>query len=279
MSTDAIRRYYRQYDEWARLDSPAGQLELSRCLDILDAHLEADCRVLDLGGGPGRYTVELARRGHRLTLVDLMDEHVERAERELADRGLLERVDGLYAADARDLTRVGGGGLEADSFDAVVAFGPFYHLTDAQSRRLAAAELARVLRPSGRAFVQFLPPKSGLVRVLDRAAQNPDQVDRAVLERARHAHIFQNPSGEGFQEGYYAEPADIERLFSTVGLQTDDVLSARGIAAGREDKLLRIRDRDPQLYEAFRELIDETARDPAVIAFGQIAVWIGTRTS
>ncbi|MFP4596712.1 MAG: class I SAM-dependent methyltransferase [Persicimonas sp.] len=279
MSTDAIRRYYRQFDEWARLDSPAGQLELHRCLEILDEHLEDESRVLDLGGGPGRYTIELARRGHRVTLVDLMDEHVERAEREFAHRGLLERVEGLYAADARDLTGVGDGGLAEDSFDAVVAFGPFYHLIDAESRRLAAAELARVLRPSGRAFVQFLPPKSGLVRVLDRAAEHPEQVDRAILERARHAHIFQNLAGGGFQEGYYAEPADIERLFATVGLQTDDVVSARGIAAGREDKLVQIRDQDPQLYAAFCELIDQTARDADVIAFGQIAVWVGTRTS
>src|SRR5918994_65755 len=52
---------------------------------------------------------------------------------------------------------VGGGvarQLSADdaSFDAVLLFGPLYHLTDRADRRAALAEARRVLQPGGRLF-------------------------------------------------------------------------------------------------------------------------------
>jgi 2-polyprenyl-3-methyl-5-hydroxy-6-metoxy-1,4-benzoquinol methylase len=46
----------------------------------------ASLRVLDFGG-LGRYTLELARRGHNVTLIDLLDGNVEQARREVACTG------------------------------------------------------------------------------------------------------------------------------------------------------------------------------------------------
>ena len=112
---------------------------------MLDAHLQPRTRVLDLGGGPGRYAAELARRGHRVVLVDPVPEPLETARAKLAG---VEGVESIDAGDARDLRR------HADaSFGAVLAFGPFYHLVEEGERRRAAAEMARVLVPGGLAFV------------------------------------------------------------------------------------------------------------------------------
>jgi len=38
---------------------------------VLAQHLQPGARVLDLGGGPGRYTIWLAEQGHHVTLGDL----------------------------------------------------------------------------------------------------------------------------------------------------------------------------------------------------------------
>ncbi len=46
--------------------------------------------------------------------------------------------------DARELAG------RAESQDAVLLFGPLYHLTEAGQRRQALAEARRVLRPGGR---------------------------------------------------------------------------------------------------------------------------------
>lgn len=272
MTTKPILDYYAQYDEWGRLTTPAGRLEFDRCMRILGQWLPPQSRILDLGGGPGRYTIALARRGHRVSLVDLSDKHVRRARRELSEHDLLERVDTIAQGDARSLET-----FEADSFDAVVAFGPFYHLVERGDRADAAAEIARVLDDRGLVFAQFLPPASGFVRLIDRAADHPERIDAQAIDTALSDHVFHNPSDQGFQEGYYAEADEIAELFGELGFDEQDRLSVRGVAAGREDKLLRMRDESPALYQKCYELLDRTARRPEVIAMGQIAVWVGRK--
>ena len=272
MSNEAIREYYHHFDEWGRLDTPAGQLELLNCLRVLDEHLAPHSRVLDVGGGPGRYTVELARRGHRVTLVDLCAEHVEQARQMIASRRLEANVDGLFEGDACRLVM-----CEAGYFDAVVAFGPIYHLVDVGDLRRAAGELSRVLRPSGRAFVQFMPPLSGFVRLLERAVDEPCAMTPQCLRRARDEGVYENPGRQGFQQGRYLEPHQVTQLFEQTGLRTQELMSINGLAAGREGVLLDIHRRDPELYGAFAELLRQSSRHPSVIAMGQTALWVGQK--
>lgn len=64
--------------------------------------LQAGMEVLDVGCGPGRHAVALARRGVRVTGVDISERFVEVAE-ELAEReGVADLVE-LHRADAREL--------------------------------------------------------------------------------------------------------------------------------------------------------------------------------
>jgi 2-polyprenyl-3-methyl-5-hydroxy-6-metoxy-1,4-benzoquinol methylase len=69
-----VRDYYARFGEreWARLENPSdGQVEFAITRAVLAQHLQPSARVLDLGGGPGRYTIWLAQQGHRVTLGDL----------------------------------------------------------------------------------------------------------------------------------------------------------------------------------------------------------------
>jgi len=45
-------------------------------------------RLLDCGGGPGRYAVELARRGYRVTLFDLSEGNLALAREKAAEAGV-----------------------------------------------------------------------------------------------------------------------------------------------------------------------------------------------
>ena len=95
-------------------------------------------RLLDVGGGPGTYAAPLARRGYRVHLVDPVRLHVEQARQAAgSDPAVFTAVLG----DARELPESDG------SQDAVMLFGPLYHLTDPADRRQALTEARRVLRP------------------------------------------------------------------------------------------------------------------------------------
>ena len=144
MIDPAIESHYGTGYERSRL-FPGGNpsLEFVRSMELLDRLLPGPpARLLDVGGGPGTYAAPLARRGYRVHLVDPVPLHVEQA-RQAAGR---DRASGFTAAegDARELAE------RAESQDAVLLFGPLYHLTEAAHRRQALSEAQRVLRPGGR---------------------------------------------------------------------------------------------------------------------------------
>lgn len=254
---DKLRAYYAAFDEWGRLDAPEGARELARALEILADKIAPSSRVLDLGGGPGRYAIELARRGHRVVLADLSPDLLEAARRRVAEADL-PGVESLDVVNATDLGRYAD-----ESFDAVVAFGPFYHLVAAGERRATAGEIHRVLVPRGQAFIAFIPRLSGLIGLLDRAASKPAQVPDAVLRAAADTGVFSNPTSAGFQEGYYPEPSELEQLFAASGFRVEDMLSLRSIAHERAHQLARF---EPTVRDEVERLARALCRRPEIIA-------------
>jgi S-adenosylmethionine-dependent methyltransferase len=271
VSTDQerIRLYYSVFDEWGRLDLAEGQLEYERSLALLDRHLSSPSRVLDLGGGPGRYSAALAGRGHRVVLADLSPYLLETARQKLRQLGLDGNLESIDEVNALNLDRYAN-----SSFDAVVAFGPFYHLVAESERRQAAREILRVLRPGGLVFAAFIPRMSGLVGLLERVANRPEQVTAETLRTAATTGVFHNPSACGFQEGYYAQPGEIDQLLVTTGYEVVDCVSLRGIADRLTETLQKM---DDAVRDEALALVDEWSREPAVIATAGHAVTIARR--
>jgi ubiquinone/menaquinone biosynthesis C-methylase UbiE len=113
--------------------------------------------LLDAGMGPGRLIEQLAARGFRVSGVDLSEEMVRSARARLpaaAERLLPGRIDALPFDDS--------------SFDFVTATGVLEY---ADSIPVALRELARVLRPGGRAILSI--PNSRSMHALSRRLTDP----------------------------------------------------------------------------------------------------------
>jgi hypothetical protein len=94
------------------------------------------------------------------------------------------------------------------------------------------------------------------------------------LTRAATTGVFQNGSPTGFQEGFYPRPDDLRALFEATGFNVIELVSLRSAANLLEAGLARIK--EPVRSEADR-LLDEVARDPAVVATGGHAVLVARR--
>ncbi len=112
------------------------QLEADLTRRYLDQYLPSGGRILEIGCGTGSYTFALAKRGYRLTAVDLADEFVIRCRATAEVLGLSGRID-FRTADARSLD-----GVPRENFDAVLLMGPLYHLV-LETDRSAALCAAR----------------------------------------------------------------------------------------------------------------------------------------
>jgi ubiquinone/menaquinone biosynthesis C-methylase UbiE len=267
-----VQSYYAAFDEWSQLESPEGKLEYRISLHLLEHYLPDESKVLDLGGGPGRYTIALAEAGHRVILAEPSANQIATARKKVSERGLEERVTFCEGIDARDLSA-----FRDASFDSVLALGPFYHLTEADERSAAAAEIARVLRPDGPLFGAFIPRWSGVAHLIWRAAIFPDQVGADTFSSAYETGAFSNKASAGFQEGYFATAEAIERLFSQAGIEHMETASLQGFAKGKEADLETLERSDPELFETIMQKLLESRNDPQTVAFGGHAMYIGRR--
>ncbi len=118
-------------------------LRLERCLEAIRG-VGVGGRLLEVGCGAGRYTRAFLHYRPDLQVAGCDISHVALAEARAADPA--GRVD-YKLGDALDLP------YEDDSFDIVVLFDVFEHVTDVNK---AASEVARVLKPGG-VFHCFVP--------------------------------------------------------------------------------------------------------------------------
>lgn len=150
--------------------------------------------VLDAGMGPGRLAVELARRGWAVSGVDASGEMVECARQRLpeaAARLVVAEIERLPFADA--------------SFDLVVATGVLEY-ADVEA---ALRDLARVLRPGGRAVVSY-PNPYALYGIWKSCVWYP--AVRSVKRLAGHPRITM-PQGSSI-----VGVESFRRLLATAGL-------------------------------------------------------------
>ena len=112
--------------------------------DIVEIAGSRPGRVLDLGGGPGRIAVPLAR-DHAVTLADISEEMLGRARAVAAASGVEPAALTLVQLDARDPLP-----FETGSFETAIAADLLVHLPDPTA---ALREMRRVLAPGGRAIV------------------------------------------------------------------------------------------------------------------------------
>ena len=75
-------------------------------------------RVLDVGAGPGRFTIELARIGARVTVADVSPVQLRLNREAVAAAGVTTSVEAWVEADVCDLSAFGD-----EAFDAVVCYG------------------------------------------------------------------------------------------------------------------------------------------------------------
>jgi SAM-dependent methyltransferase len=198
--------YYNEGRERGRLTS-APSLELLRTKVLLERFLPAPpARVLDVGGAAGVYASWLAGRGYTVHLVDPVPLHVEQAR---------EAVAGSFTAalgDARALAEASA------SQDAVLLFGPLYHLVERAGRLRALAEARRVVRPGGVV----------IAAVISRYASALEGYLRGYLDRPGFAAAMAG----GLRTGHHAPPARDPDLFTTTHFHTRDELAAEVTESG-----------------------------------------------
>ncbi len=208
-----VLEYYERHSEWDRLAEGRGRLEFLRTTEIVLRDLPPPpAAVADIGGGPGRYTLWLAERGYEVEHRDLVPRHVQDLARNARDRpGVRTAV-----ADARDLDLADG------SVDAVLLFGPLYHLSRRADRLRALAEANRIVRPGPvfAAAVSRWAPRI-LAELHARLYTRIPELREAIARAERTGELPRLTRGSWF--GYCHRPQQLRAELSAAGLDVADL--------------------------------------------------------
>jgi SAM-dependent methyltransferase len=231
---DLMRRHYELGLEEPRLDEGLGSVEFARTLEVAARVLPLPPAVVaDVGGGPGRYTRELAGRGYTVIHRDLVPLHVEQLR--AASGTLADRIQ-TAVGDARELD------LDDDSVDAVLLLGPLYHLVERDQRILALTEALRVARPGAPVLVsaisRWAPRLHGYLaeRLYERAPFFPELV--LAVEKSGRL----NDSVPGWFTGYCHRPEQLREEVEEAGLVIEDLVGLEGLAFALGDLAERLQD-------------------------------------
>lgn len=277
MTKDDVRAYYAVFAEreWQRLaNADDGAIEYALTCAMLERYLPpAGGRILDIGGGAGRYTIWLAERGYRVVLADLSPNLLELAQARITKANVTDQIEAIIEADACDLSR-----WSDESFDAVVCLGPFYHLPNSKDREYAAHEIVRVLRRGGTAFIALMPRLALLRRILARPDERKHLADAAWTMRLMKHGIYENKVSGKFTHAYGEQPLEIEPFFRRHGLEQMRLLSAEGITGGLQKAVSEALTSEPDIRQEIFNLLLETADDPTILGTANHLLYIGRRS-
>lgn len=247
-----IESFYNSHAEyeWNRLERH--RTEFAVTMRVLEEHLpKPPVSVLDVGGGPGRYSIALAGRGHRVTLLDLSANLLAVARERAAEARV--SLDDYVHGNALDLT-----GFERERFDAVLLMGPLYHLLTPADRRRAVRQAARVLRPGGLLFGSFIsryaPLRDAAKYEPEWLVQHPEKVAQLLKKGAL-------TSSEGFTDAHFAHPTEVRPLLRAAGLSVLEVVACEGVVSMIEEK---INEATGEVWDAWVELNHRLGKDPSV---------------
>jgi len=260
-----IASLYNQDPEREHLRLDRHQLEHDLTWRYLEKYLPPAGSILEVGAASGRYTLELAKRGYRITAVDLSEQLLGWCGRRLEEEGLSGQVR-LVVGDARDLHDVEG------DFDAALLLGPLYHLVLEADRKTALQETFDRLKEGGLLFSAFIS-RFGILG--DLMKRYPDWIEaeasvRSLMDRGRDTEG--HPPG-GFR-GYYARAAEIAPLHEQIGFETLVVAAVEPAIASDDGSYNNLEGGRRQLW---LDLLFEISTQETIVGASRHLLYIGKK--
>ncbi len=218
-----VADHYASGYEAARLHTGTGQLDRERSRELLKRFLPPPpATLLDVGGGPGGHACWLAQQGYAVHLVDITPLHARLA----AEASRRQPEAPLASAAVGDACSPA---WRTGAADAVLLFGPLYHLTDQKDRLAALRETHRVLKPGGVL----------LAAGISRFASTFDGLRSGFLKDPRFVEIVnqdlkngqhRNPTGhpDYFMDTFFHHPDELRQEVVRAGFTVTGIYGVEG---------------------------------------------------
>ncbi len=262
MTDELVKEYYSTQVrlEWRRLVRDAyHRLEFDTTVHFLEKYMPAHGLVLDAGGGPGRYTCELARRGYEVILVDATQANLDFAKRQVRRAKLQGQVREIACRSIVDLSA-----YEAGSFDAVICSGgPLSHIIDRKKRMKAISELIRVAKPGAPIFASVMGRLGVQIVIL---TISPYEITEPHFQLILRTGDYLG--GYGFTACHFYLPEELRSEFEHEQVEVVEMAGLEGISSHHARELNKLA-RNTESFHIWKEAHLKTCTHPAVVGISE----------
>ncbi|WP_028298057.1 class I SAM-dependent methyltransferase [Olivibacter sitiensis] len=253
-----IERFYNKASEETRLDKGMGIFEFERVKSLLEKYSpNPSSKIIDVGGGTGKYSEWLAKKGHQVHLVEPVSKHIKIAQ---IKANKLKNKFSIHQGDSRKLD------FPANYADLIILHGPLYHLQKKEDRDLTIQEAKRVLKKDGTILAFAINyTASTLVGLLNGLIHKKTFFEMCKEELTTGIH---NPPDDFpwlLAEAYYYKPAQLKDEFINQGLIHLNTYAIEGLAWLDKDFFSNIL--NEKRKKTLMELIQVTETDPYLLPF------------
>ena len=257
MDDERVRQRYagKASQEWERLCStPITRIEYMITSHVLERYLPKYGVILDAGSGPGRYALDLALKGYRVIMLDIVREMLQFGQQEVRDANFQDKVMQVEGS-------IVSLPYQDNCFDAVICLGaPLSHITDFRARWEAMAEIARVVRPGGRLFMTGMSRLACYRGAVFWLKSHPEFMDQIIDAEKRAGGLI-----DGSQLWYNFAPGELADLAAWAGLEVIDQIGCEGLANHLPLENLEQVESDVSYWPVWKQILLETCNEPSVV--------------
>lgn len=266
-SIETVRQHYNADPkmEWRRLEYNYFEFRLTTYM--MDKYVRPEDTILDIGGGPGQYSIHYAKKGCSVTLAELSEGNVEFAKVKAAEAGVPLAA---HAVNCLELDK-----LALGQFDHVFLMGPLYHLQEEADRVEAVNIALRHLKPGGKLYVSFIPISSCLIYDLQHRDILCDDVRNPagayLLDCLSQGNDYVGP---GFTAVCFYHPRNILPFMDRFSLEKLHLFPQEGILAPNKLDLMQ---RTEEEISQWMELAKRYLEMPEFLNWGEHIMYIGQK--
>lgn len=253
-----IELFYNKASEETRLNKGMGVFEFERIKSLIEKYVPStSSKIIDVGGGTGKYSEWLAKKGHEVYLIEPVLKHIQIAK----DRASkLKNKYFVHLGEARNLD------LPDNFADVIILHGPLYHLQKKEDREKAIREAKRVVKRDGIILgFSINYTASTLVGLLQGLIHKDAFFNMCKEELTTGLHNPPNDFPWLLAEAYYHKPNELKDEFVKQDLTYINTYAVEGMAWLDKDYFLNLL--DLKRRKTLMELIQITENDNYLLPF------------
>jgi len=242
--------------EWGRLERHPLEFEITK--KHIDEIMGNNQLILDLGGGPGRYSFHYASLGHKVTLIDLSPANIEFAREK-------QKQLNIFLEKAEVGNAVSLANIEDDYFDVVFCMGPLYHLISEMDRRSVINECKRVCKKQGFIIFSFITKMAQTISVIQKFPERIEEWTETLIKGIEE-RINNTQFDGGFTEAFFVDPLEVESFISDNGLSVIKIAGAEGLISQSEMILKKL---PSEIFQKWIDFSFQYSTDKSILGASQ----------